>query len=120
MNTDEMMQQFRVLDPITDIAIKTLESFPTEAKFLLTPEKGRIPRDDETLRNISESLHVQYSGSDRIDHIVATIFEVLSKRWQTLDLISIMREVQRSQNRLIRITDNLSSIPRFQEAEQQS
>ncbi|XP_068710478.1 uncharacterized protein [Montipora foliosa] len=122
MNTDEMMmQRSRALDPITDIAIKTLESFPTEAKFLLTPEKGRKPRDGETLRNISESLHVQYSGSDRSqDHIVATIFEILSKRWQSLDLISIMREVQRSQNRLIKITDNLSSIPRFQEAEQQS
>ena len=109
-------RRIRGLDPTTYIAIERLESFPTEAKFLLTPEIWRITRDDGTLRNISESLHVQYSRSD----VVATIFEILSKRYQTLDLISMMREVQRSVKGLIRIADNLSSIPRFREIEQLS
>ncbi|XP_068741966.1 uncharacterized protein [Montipora capricornis] len=109
--------RIRGSDPTTDIAIERLESFPTEAKFLLTPENWTITRDDGKLRNIiSESLYVQYLHGD----VVATISEILSKRYQTLDLISIMREVQRSVKGLIRITDNLSSIPRFREIEKLS
>ncbi|XP_068710479.1 uncharacterized protein [Montipora foliosa] len=115
MNTGAMkIQEFVALDPITDIAIERLESFPTEAKFLLTPGRGIFLHGGETQRNISESLHVEYYGSDA----VGIIFEVLSKRWQTLDLISIMREAKRARSAQFRITDNLSSIPRFREIEQ--
>ncbi|XP_068745004.1 uncharacterized protein [Montipora capricornis] len=115
MNTVPMeMPEFMPKDPITDIAIERLESFSTEAKFLLTPGRWGLLRDDETQRNISESLHVVYCGSDA----VGIIFEVLSKRWQTLDLISIMREVKRARPVLFTITDNLSSIPRFRDIEQ--
>ncbi|XP_068710452.1 uncharacterized protein [Montipora foliosa] len=115
MNTGAMkIQEFVALDPITDIAIERLESFPTEAKFLLTPGRGIFLHGGETQRDISESLHVEYYGSDA----VGIIFEVLSKRWQTLDLISIMREAKRARSAQFRITDNLSSIPRFREIEQ--
>ena len=89
--------------------MKKLTSFPTVPKLLVTPSTklGEIP----------ESLHVAYVQSDGV---VLTILEVLSKRWQTLDLISIMKEVQRSvpmqnhgESTIMAITCNLSAIPRF-------
>ena len=96
---------------ITNIVIEKLQSFPTEAKLLLTPEKG-------TLGEVPESLHVKYLHSSGV---VATILDVLSKRWQTLDLLSIMREVQRTiRVHRISISDNLSSIPTFWKIEEQS
>ncbi|XP_068741964.1 uncharacterized protein [Montipora capricornis] len=109
----QMVDDAQVVDSnkITDIVIEKLQSFPTEANLLLTPEKG-------TLGEVPESLHVKYSRSSGV---VATIFDVLSKRWQTLDLISIMREVQRTiRGHTISISDNLSSIPTFWKIEEQS
>ena len=78
---------------------------------------------DRKLGEIPECLHVEYTGGEGT---LSTILEVLSKRLQTLDLISIIKEAQRTVpknrgNRIIsRITDNLSAIPRFQPTPEQS
>ncbi|XP_067038384.1 uncharacterized protein [Acropora muricata] len=99
-------------DRIKGIIMEKLASFPTTPKFLVT----HISMSWMYL-NLPETLYVEYVGSEGVE---GTILEVLSKRWQTLDLISIMKEVQRtlsmkknSSGTIKKITDNLSAVPRF-------
>ena len=107
-------------DRIKGIIMEKLASFPTTPKFLVT----HISMSWMYL-NLPETLHVEYVGSEGVE---GTILEVLSKRWKTLDLISIMKEVQRtlsmqknSSRTIKKITDNLSAVPRFHETtEEQS
>ena len=77
---------------------------------------------------ISEALHVMYRT--RSDAFVSSVLEVLSKRWKTLDLVSMMQEVQRNVNfkknrwyweetkYMVEIKDTLSNIPRLQKTEE--
>ena len=107
-------------DVITGIMMEKLTSFPTAPKLVVTPTWNTHPSKD--LGEIPERLHVEYAGGEGVVH---TILEVLSKRWQTLDLISVMKEVQRTvsrygRNKIAQITDNLSAIPRFQPTPEQS
>ena len=100
-------------DPITDIMMEKLTSFPTAPKLVVTPTWNI--RSSEELREIPECLDVEYMGDEGT---LSTILEVLSKRWQILDLISIVKEAQRTPqkntwNYIRTITDNLSAIPRF-------
>ena len=107
-------------DSITGIMMKKLTSFPTAPKLVVSPTlKADASKE---LGEIPELLRVEYDGSEGV---VRTILEVLSKRWQTLDLISIMKEAQRTEprnscNRITKITDNLSAIPTFQTTSEQS
>ncbi|XP_015752594.1 PREDICTED: uncharacterized protein LOC107332376 [Acropora digitifera] len=101
-------------DPITDIMMEKLTSFPTAPKLVVTPTWNI--RSSEELREIPECLDVEYMGDEGT---LSTILEVLSKRWQILDPISIVKEAQRTPqkngwNYIRTITDNLSAIPRFQ------
>ena len=101
-------------DPITGIMMEKLASFPTAPKLVVTPTWNTHPSKE--LGEIPECLHLDYEGGEGV---VRTILEVLSKRWQTVDLISMMKEVQRTVsryggNKITKITDNLSAIPRFQ------
>ena len=86
-----------------------------------------------------ETLEVRLSESER-DLILGLIVELLDNRWQTLDLISVFREVQRTvsiektsqhqhfNGRFIQsdsrtyfdIFENLSYLPKLQKAEQAS
>ena len=99
-------------DPITSIMMKKLTSFPTAPKLVVTPTWNICSEP----RKIPECLDVEYMGDEGP---LSIILEVLSKRWQTLDLISIVKEAQRTPqkngwNSIRTITDNLSAIPRFQ------
>ena len=99
--------------------MEKLTSFPTAPKLVVTPTWHVHPSKE--FGEIPELLHVEYAGREGVVH---TILEVLSKRWQTLDLISIMKEAQRTVsrhgwNRITKITDNLSAIPRFQTTSEQ-
>ena len=67
-----------------------------------------------------ETLQVYFSR----DSPLATILEHLEKRWQTLDLISVMQEVNRtlahhrfSGREQVMVLDNLSCIPRLQKVD---
>ena len=108
-------------DPINAIMMEKLTSFPTTPKLVVTPTWNAHPSKE--LAEIRECLHVEYEGGERA---LGTILEVLSKRWQTLDLISIMKEAQRTlpkhgwRTKITKITDNLSVIPRFQPTPGQS
>ena len=88
---------------------------PDDTKLLITT------RYWERMKEITESLHVMYNTSK--ERYVATMLEILSKRWMTLDLISIMHEVQRTfcvrgYYYPVVIKDSLSSLPRLQKTEE--
>ena len=107
-------------DPITGILMEKLTSFPTAPKLVVTPTRYTHPSKE--LEEIPECLHVEYEGDEGA---LGTILEVLSKRWQTLDLVSIIKEAQRTVpkngwKRITKITDNLSVVPKFQPTPEQS
>ena len=107
---------------------KELALIPDDAKLVITPYKR--------IREIPETLHVEVNSRmyEYFDEFVVTMLEVLSKRWQTMDLTSMMQEVQRTffqkridifrslyrrvQGRPCTISDSLSSLPRLQKTKQ--
>lgn len=105
-----------------------LALIPDEAKLVITRSHW------EEIAEISETLYLAYGR--RSEKFVATLLEILSKRWGTLNLISMMLEVQRtlplkliSQHALVKsplnyaryipviVHDSLSSLPRLQMTE---
>ena len=79
-----------------------------------------------------ETLHVRINERSKL--ALATILELLNKRWQTLDLISVFREVQRTlpikkapqqfgqgnfqvSVSVCDLLENLSCLPRLQKTE---
>ena len=104
------------------IMMEKLTSFPTAPKLVVTPALiDWNTHPSKKLGEIPECLNVEYRGDEGA---LSTILEVLSKRWQTLDLISIIKEAQRTvpktRGSMLKITDNLSAIPRFQPTPEQS
>lgn len=109
---------------------------PDEPRLVIIP--GSI---FDRNRAIPGTLLVQFPTGE-IDHFQAILMETLPKRWQTSDLVSVMREVQRTfpldkktvksqklggywtrvegYSRVIIIEDSLSSIPRLQKTEKSS
>ena len=84
-----------------------------DAKLLITSSTAQW----KGLKEMPESLHVMYCP--RFQPFLDTMLKVLSKRWPTLDLISMMRELQRTlphmvSGHLVTINDSLSSLPRLQ------
>ena len=68
--------------------------------------------------NVCETLELCFSR----DSLLATMLEHLEKRWQTLDLISVMQEVNRTLHRFsgrenVTMRENLSCIPRLQKVD---
>lgn len=118
-----------------------LALIPDEPKLVVLPkpwhEKRMKFKDSEV---IPEALVVQFPTSNR-NSFQEKMLEVLSKRWQTLDLVSMMHEVQRTfplktassfdyerpiswirgdSSRTTIIDDRLSSLPRLQKTEENS
>ena len=107
---------------------ETLALNPDEPRLVIIPGTFSGSR-----REIPGSLLVQFPTHE-IDHFQAILMGILSKRWQTSDLISVMHEVQRtyplkkktlaSQNPLflnsINIKETLTSIPRLQKTDESS
>ena len=98
------------------------------AKLLITPSTAQW----KGLEEMPESLHVMYCP--RFQPFLDTMLKVLSKRWQTLDLISMMRELQRTlplkripqyalvegrcwERSPVTIRDNLSRLPRLKKTD---
>ena len=104
---------------------------PDQAKLVITRSHW------EEIGEISETLYLAYGR--RSEKLVGTVLEILSKRWRTLDLISMMLELQRtlplkviSQHALVKaplnyaryipviVHDSMSSLPRLQMMERHS
>ena len=99
-----------------------LELIP-ETKVVIT---NNVPRMGEEGNISSETLEVYLSGKG----VLTTLLQLLSKRLDTLDLISVIQELQRTVSRTVsryryvedvytpvQIRDNLSSVPRLQKTE---
>ena len=71
-----------------------------------------FPRSCSTYRVLSgpETLMAAYDYWDRKLKILP---DILNKRWQTLDLKSMMSELQRSSSKTVITQDTLSSVHRF-------
>ena len=107
---------------------KLSSGIPNKTKFV-----GWLPKDlSETVDlwfagrpPLSETLQVvvtPFYGSRKVSML---LLHILNKRWQTLDLVSMMDECRRSAlhemaRDLVRITDTLSSLPRFKREEELS
>ena len=64
-----------------------------------------------------ETLLVAYNYWDPAPTNVKMLPEILNKRWQTLDVKSMMSELRRSRSDLMAIKDTLSSVHRFKRKE---
>ena len=99
-----------------------------ETKVVIT---SNVPRMGEEGNISSETLEVHLYE----EGVLTTLLQLLSKRLDTLDLISVMQELQRTVSRTVpsyysrrlgysefshtpvQIRDNLSSVPRLQKTE---
>lgn len=111
-------------DALYTIIREKLALIPDEPKLVIVPKPYLASK---------ETLLVALPRGE-MDHFQTTAVEILSKRWQTSDLISVMYEVQRTYplKRLrshnqglslfhednIIIQDTLSSIPKLQKRDE--
>ncbi|CAH3193864.1 unnamed protein product [Porites evermanni] len=87
-------------------------------KLLITNNFSRIARRENIF---SETLEVHLSDKDQL----TTLLQLLTKRLETLDLISVMQELQRTfppddkyfRRFGVQIRENLSCVPRLQKTE---
>lgn len=117
---------------VEDFMLEKLALIPDKTKFVAS--SGRWSR----IAQLPEILYVECltAGKD----FLTLLGEILNRRWQTLDLISMMEEVERDllrkalpadyqglryvelrhgwRSQLV-IKDTLSSVPRFQKKEEQ-
>ena len=129
-----LIQNSLRLDP-TDGAV--LQEMIISIKRCLSEKLALIPDTKVVIANnmppmrkegniSSETLEVYLSGKG----VLTTLLQLLSKRLDTLDLISVMQELQRTVSRTVsryryvedvytpvQIRDNLSSVPRLQKTE---
>ena len=113
---------------------ENLALIPDEPKLVVFPKP--LIKFNEV---IPEALVVQFPANRNSFH--ETMLEVFSKRWQTMDLVSMMHEAQRTfplktvssfdyempissisgdSSRTTIIDDRLSSLPRLQKTEENS
>ena len=121
-----------ILLNISTTALLHSGDFIAEMKTLFKEKLALIPDTKLVIGNIrlgnvwasnenaSETLQVYFSR----DSLLATILEHLEKRWQTLDLISVMQEVNRTLTHQrfpgreeFTVLENLSCIPRLQKVD---
>lgn len=111
------------------------ENLMTAIKILFGEKLALIPGTKLVIGNIQladvwadaiapETLEVYLSR----DTVLATMLELLNKRWHTLDLISVMQEVKRTlasspahtrylSSEDVIVNENLSCVPRLQKVD---
>ena len=96
------------------ILSKQMSAISNKLKFLVCPCYGYSSPYD--VLSGPETLLVTYSYSLSPKH-VKMLTEILNKRWQTLDVKSMMSELQRSSSGFMVKKDTLSSNHRFKRKE---
>ena len=84
-------------------------------KFMICPRYGYSSPYDAL--SGPETLLVAYNYWGPVSTDVKMLPEILYKRWQTLDVKSMMSELQRSPSELMVMKDTLSSVHRFKRKE---
>lgn len=104
---------------IVKVTTELMTRIPDKIKFFMTSEwiPIRVPHFSEFL-----SFYDPYGRFLVLRGFESLMLDILNKRWQTLDLISMMEELKRSGYKLdtwagVSITDRLSSRPRFKKEE---
>ena len=99
-------------------------------KLALIPDHTKIvfsPYGWKSIDKIPETLHVSHHSYWALPFFTRMI-EIFNKRWQTLDLISMIQELQRATPKdltricfgnIIFIKDSLSTLPTFQKKEEE-
>ena len=98
--------------PMPEAILRELKSAITnKLKFLVFPRFGH-PSSYDVLSG-PETLLVTYNDWDLSPTNVKMLPEILNKRWQTLDVKSMMSELQRSSSGCMVRKDTLPSVHRF-------
>ena len=101
--------------PVPEAILSELKSAITnKLKFLVCPLYGYSSAYD--VLSGPETLLVTYSVWDLSPTNLKMLPEILNKRWQTLDVKSMMSELQRSSEFMVR-KDTLPSVHRFKRKE---
>ena len=95
--------------PSYDVIRKLCSGIPNKTKLVVG---GWWPAE-----KLSETLQVTVPSYHRLRQFLTLLLDILNKRWQTLDLVSMMDEFKRSaypgERLIIMKADTLSSLPRF-------
>ena len=119
--------------------VEKLALIPHHTKFVVGPSEFR------SIHKVPETLHVKYPagkvlGADEVPETLDArpysarqffhrMIDIFSKRWQTLDLISMLQELKRTEStdypmgymhrEIVSIKDSLSTLPTFQKKEEE-
>ena len=96
------------------ILSELMSAITNKLKFLVCPRYGYSSAYD--VLSGPETLLVTYSVWDLSPTNLKMLPEILNKRWQTLDVKSMMSELQRSSEFMVR-KDTLLSVHRFKRKE---
>ena len=102
--------------------VEKLALIPDHTKLVVIPHSAGW----KSIAEVPETLHVAY-GDRKSVPVLTQMIEIFNKRWQTLDLISMMQELKRTAATVYRrhdmhadiisIKDSLSTLPTFQKKE---
>ena len=111
LNDEDLMAEIRRL-------LREKLALIPDTKLVITKDRLENVRANKAIAR--ETLLVYFSNNS----LLATMLEHLEKRWQTLDLISVMQEVNRtlalqrfSGREEFTVLENLSCIPRLQKVD---
>ena len=93
------------------ILTELMSAITSKLKFVVYPRYGYFSPSDAL--SGPEILLVTYNYWDPSPTNVKMLTEILNRRWQTLDVKSMMSELQRSSSRFTVTKDTLSSVHRF-------
>ena len=97
------------------ILSELMSAITNKLKFVVFPRYEHSSPYDALLR--PETLLVADCSWDWAPTNMKMLPEILNKRWQTLDLKSMMSELQRSSSKTVITQDTLSSVHRFKRKE---
>ena len=107
---------------LEELVVEKLALIPDHTKFVVSPSEFK------SIAKVPETLHVKYLACEdsrfrRFKYrdvgnvpFFTWMVDIFKKRWQTLNLISMMQELQRTVG-FISIKDSSSSLPAFQKKE---
>ena len=96
---------YSLLESVTE---RLVSGIPDEIKFIMGPSVSM-----SVAKTAPKTLLITTHFTD--EAFQTLMLEILTKRWRTLDLMSMMRELNRSHS--LTIADRLSSLPRFKKEE---
>ena len=97
------------------ILSELMSAITNKLKFVVCPSNVFVSLYD--VLSGPETILVAHNYWVLVPIAVKMLLEILHKRWQTLDVKSMMSELQRSRSGLMVMKDTLSSVHRFKRKE---